>query len=195
MKRVRARPFANSFTLRIGALIFAAVMLVLVIASPFALRQIAKIHGINWMNLSNVGQTYGAVSALLTALALGGVVISLLYQARDVKTGREQASRTFHHELLRMEMEDPFYMDIMAAPWGSQVGLTDYDSLRENHFVHMWVSYWEGQYMLGEISDSTIRYFATSELFTSPAGRRYWSVTRSAKLTNYRGRLLRFARL
>jgi hypothetical protein len=93
--------------------------------------------------------------------------VSLLYQARDVKAAREQASRTFHHELLKMEMESPFYMDAMAVPWGLTVGLADYDSLRRNNFVHMWVSYWEGQYMLGELPDSEIRYSAASELFVS----------------------------
>jgi hypothetical protein len=77
--------------------------------SPIALQQLVRIHGVNWRRLSDVGQTYGAVCAFLTALALGGVVVSLLYQARDVKAAREQASRTFHHELLKTEMESPFY--------------------------------------------------------------------------------------
>jgi hypothetical protein len=95
MKRLDMRASVNSLTIRIGMLVFAVGVLVLVVISPIALQRIASIHGIKWMRLSNVGQTYGAVSALLTALALGGVVISLLYQARAFKTAREQASRTF----------------------------------------------------------------------------------------------------
>src|SRR5262245_47188884 len=102
------KAFASSLTIRLGALIFAAIMLALLIISPIALQQLVRIHGVNWTRLSEIGQTYGAVSALLTALALGGVV-SLLYQARDVKAAREQASRTFHNELLKIEMENPFY--------------------------------------------------------------------------------------
>ena len=180
MKRINIKAFVSPMTIRVGVLIFAAIMLGLVVISPIALQQLVRIHRVNWMRLSDVGQTYGAVSAFLTALALGGVVVSLLYQARDVKAAREQASRTFHHELLKMEMESPFYMDAMAAPWGLTVGLADYDSLRRNNFVHMWVSYWEGQYMLGELSDSEIRYSAASELFVSAAGRQYWSLTRNA---------------
>jgi hypothetical protein len=53
--------------------------LILVILSPLVLRLLASSFNLNWSNLSNIGQTYGAVSALITALALGGVVISLLY--------------------------------------------------------------------------------------------------------------------
>src|ERR1700689_1110198 len=123
MKRINVRTFTNSFTIRIGILIFATAMLALVVISPFALQWLARIHGLNWMSLSNVGQTYGAVSALLTALALGGVVISLMYQARDVKAARVQAERTFHNELLKMEMENPIYMNVIAAPFGVKAGL------------------------------------------------------------------------
>ncbi len=76
-----------------GVVIAAFVFLALVILSPFALRVLATSFGLNWSNLSNIGQTYGAVSALITALALGGVVVSLLYQARDVGTARSHAIR------------------------------------------------------------------------------------------------------
>ena len=142
MRRINIRVFA----VPVGALFFAICILALVIFSPVALQRIARIHGINWKYLSNVGQTYGAVSAFLTAVALGGVVISLLYQARSVRIAQEQAARTFHYDLLKMEMGDPFYMNVMAAPWGLRANLTDYDSLRQYHFGHMWVSYWEGKY-------------------------------------------------
>lgn len=195
MKRTSMRAFANLWTIRVGVLIFTAGMLALVVISPLALRQVARIHGINWARLSNIGQTYGAVSALLTALALGGVVISLLYQARDVKTTREQASRTFHHELLKMEMEDPLYMEALGAPWGLNLMLKDYDSLRQYNFVHMWVSYWEGLYMLREMSEQTVRHAAASELFNGAVGRRYWASSRLRRMKLVKGRHLQFAKI
>ena len=144
MKWSGIRAFTNLLVTRTLVLAFTIVMLALVAASPIALRWITRIPGIDWASLSNVGQTYGGISALLTALALDGVVMSLLYQARDVKTAKEQASRAVHQELLKKEMEDPFYMEILGIPWGLGMGLTDYDSLRRNHFIHLWVSYWEG---------------------------------------------------
>jgi Family of unknown function (DUF6082) len=122
MKWPGIRTPASLRTLQIVIAIFIAASIALVVASPIGLKWIAEIPGMNWANLSNVGQTYGAISALLTAPTFGGVVISLLYQARDVKISREQASRTFHHELLKMEMEDPFYMNVMAVPWGAGQG-------------------------------------------------------------------------
>ena len=193
--KISKRAFTNSWTLRIAVLILAAAILALVIASPIALQRIADLHGIKWIRLSNVGQTYGAVSALLTALALGGVVASLLYQARDVKTAREQTSRTIHQELMKMEMEDPFYMTIMGAPTMASRQQTDYDSLRRHHFIHLWVSFWEGQYVLREMSDSYLRDLVRRNLFVSRAGRQYWSVSRKIKLEGSEGRHLRFNRI
>jgi hypothetical protein len=92
-------------------------LLVLVVLSPLILEELGASVRINWAQLSNIGQTYGAVSALLTAMALLGVVASLFLQARDVKNSREQAWRTFHHELIRMELDDPLYMTALGAPW------------------------------------------------------------------------------
>jgi Family of unknown function (DUF6082) len=185
-----ARPLA----IRSGVLIATILVLVLVILSPFALRGIAQLPGMNWVRLSNVGQTYGGISALLAALALVGVVLSLLYQARDVNIAREQASRTFHNELLRMELEDPIYMEALGAPWGMQMA-TDYDSLRQFNFIHMWVSYWQSRYLLNELPETGLRTTAALELFNSKAGRDYWSANRATRMKISRGRGLQFARI
>src|SRR5215471_21034949 len=60
--------------------------LALVLISPILLRQLDRIKGIDWSLLSNIGQTYGAASAILSAVALIGISISLLVQVRQAKT-------------------------------------------------------------------------------------------------------------
>jgi hypothetical protein len=194
VRRIDFRYLGRSMLAPIGLLTLTIGILALVIASPIILKQVAKISGMNWTLLSNIGQTYGAVSALLSALALGGVVISTLYQVRDVGTAREQAARAVHFELLKMEMDDPEYMEVLAGPYGESVGLNDYDSLRKDHLVHMWVTFWEGRYELHEMSDENVRGDA-SDLFRSVEGRRYWLKARNNKLTLYKGRRHRFARM
>src|ERR1700730_8695689 len=42
--------------------------LTLVTASPLALRSLANLHQFDWPLLSNVGQTYGAISAMLVVI-------------------------------------------------------------------------------------------------------------------------------
>jgi hypothetical protein len=162
----------------LGIFSVSIAFLALVILSPLALRAIAGRFDLDWSNLSNIGQTYGAVSALITALALGGVVISLLYQARDVNAARSQAIRTFQFELLRMELEDADLMWASGAPWGTTAA-ADYRRLRQHIFVHMWLSFWESQFLLKEMSSKSVRG-AARELFNGEAAREYWENARAA---------------
>jgi Family of unknown function (DUF6082) len=173
-----------------GIVIASIVFLALVILSPLALRAVASPFGLNWSNLSDVGQTYGAVSALITALALGGVVISLLYQARDVSATRSQAIRTFQFELLRMELEDADLMWASGAPWGTTAP-ADYRRLRQHIFVHMWLSFRESQFLLNEMSSGSVRS-AAKEIFNGEAAREYWESFGDWRLTSNEGRRLQF---
>ena len=59
-------------------LLLTAGAMILVLLSPLAIYDLVAVHHTNWERLSYVGQTYGAVSALLDALALVGVVVSVL---------------------------------------------------------------------------------------------------------------------
>ncbi len=61
----------------------------------------------NWTRLSDVGQTYGAISAIVSAVALGGVAAALFFQARQAKAERIQAVRGFHRELIQMTIDEP----------------------------------------------------------------------------------------
>src|SRR5689334_21565470 len=88
----------------------------LVIFSPFALAALVHFK-VDWLELSNIGQTYGAVSALLSSLALAGVIVSLLYQSRSNRNATEQRIRTLQFELLKMAMADPSLMTASGAPW------------------------------------------------------------------------------
>ena len=144
--------------------IAAIAFLAAVILSPLALHALARSFDLNWSNLSDVGQTYSAVSALLTALALGGVVISLLYQAKDVSTARSQAIRTMHVDLLRMELEHEDYMWASGAPWGMAIP-ANYGHLRRHVYVHMLLSFWESQFLLREMSAEVARESARGCVF------------------------------
>jgi hypothetical protein len=149
-----------------------AAILALVALSPLALGFLAHYRN-NWPLLSNIGQTYGAVSALLSSIALGGVVLSLLYQARDSRTAREQTTRSLQLELIKMQMEDPALMTASGAPWGLTIP-AESEPIREFLYIQIWISYLYGSYIIGETSEPTLRYVFANELFRSRAGRSYW---------------------
>ena len=74
------------------------------VLSPFALTELAGFK-INWLKLSNVGQTYGAVSALLSSFALVGIAVSLLFASKySVITW---SSRTFAQLSRQVQVKIP----------------------------------------------------------------------------------------
>lgn len=165
----------------------------LVVLSPLGLAELAHFRS-DWTQLSNIGQTYGAVSAILSALALGGIIASLLYQARDSRIAHEQMGRTFQFDLIKLELEDPTLMAATGAPWSTDIP-SDFDSLRQFLYIQMWVTYLAVGYVTGEAPESTIRQVAALELFHSKAGRTYWSAVGQRQIVNSKGRRNHFYRL
>lgn len=177
------------------AILSAALIAVIgiVALSPFALVALAHFRH-DWNVLSNIGQTYGAVSALLSSLALGGIVVSLLYQARDSQNAREQTTRSLQRELIKMVMDDPSLMTAAGAPWGFNIPFES-GAIREHLYIQMWVSFLAGNYTIGELSDETVRDLAARELFCSEAGRRYWTEVGKLQIAHSSGRRNRFFRI
>src|SRR6266567_5312149 len=169
------------------------IAIILIALLPFALTGLEGLSK-DWGKLAKIGQAYGAISALVSSLALAGVVISLLYQARAGHTAREQTIRTLQQQLIMMQMEDPTLMTAMGAPWGLPIP-AESAKIREHLYIHMWTSFWAGNYVVGEITAPTVRKMARGELFNSRAGRTYWAAIRDNVLSTNEGRYWHFARI
>lgn len=154
----------------------------IVTASPLALGGLGGMAK-DWDRLSLIGQTYGAASALLSVLALIGISVSLILQARENKANREQALRVSHTDLMRKAMEDPLY----ARVWGALTPPGDFDSQREHMYVNLIISHWEMEYGLGAITEEHLRAIARG-LFAEEAGRRYWRFARPVRMISSMGR-------
>ena len=81
--------------------------IILILLSPLGLEKLSAIKGIDWIRLSDVGQTYGAASALVAGIALVGVVISIVLQMRSLAVSRIQMARAFHFDLIKFSIENP----------------------------------------------------------------------------------------
>jgi hypothetical protein len=174
---------------RIGIVTIAVIVLLgLVIVSPLALKELGLLHGMNWFQLSSIGQTYGAASALLTGLALIGVVGSMIYQARAIQSTVEQSSREHHFRLVEMAMNDPLYQ----LAWGSELAirLGDRDTYRQQVYVNLIISYWERDYIQGDVPEHALRIYLTS-FFGGEAGRTWWAKVRNLRLIAAKNRKAR----
>lgn len=165
-------------------LLLVIVSVGLVVASPLALNAFGD-GRVDWNRLSDIGQTYGAVSAIIAAVALLGVMISLVIQGREAKSARQTAQRGHLLDLLRMAMDDPRYMEC----WGPYLTST-FASEGQFAYVNLIVAHWHAEYEVGEMSDALLRATAAG-VFASVPGRAYWRSTGTFWRDNYTARRAR----
>ncbi|GAA4496370.1 hypothetical protein GCM10023191_038330 [Actinoallomurus oryzae] len=140
----------------------------------------------SWARRGNIGQTYGAAAALLSVLALGGVAVSLVLQARESKANREHASRLIHTDLLKMAMDDPAYLEC----WGPYSSATDPVTQRQAMYVNLILSYWESRWELGQFSEVHLRE-AAAHMFRATPGRNFWADNRALRIDTSESRRAR----
>jgi hypothetical protein len=90
-------------------------LLGLIASTPFMLAALAPANP-DWGKLSDISQTYGAVSVVFSAVALAGVALSLLYQVRQARTSNEQAIRDSHLQLTTLALSDPDLLQAWSPP-------------------------------------------------------------------------------
>jgi hypothetical protein len=179
MGRGRARA-----VLQVSLVLVALAGLALVLASPLVLTRFEDGGGDrDWRRLSEIGQTYGAVSALLSALALGGVVVSLVLQRQSARLEREQAQRALHIELMRMAIENPDLQDCFG-PFGDGLPETE---RRQWTYINQVVLLSEMRFEVGGVDEAWVRGSAY-ELFGSPISRRWWAYVRDRRTPSSRRR-------
>jgi Family of unknown function (DUF6082) len=177
----------------IVVLVLSLLGLGFVLLSPLFLQALNSSITADWTRLSEIGQTYGAASAILAMLALGGIAFSLYFQARQARADQVQAIRQHHLELMRMTLDDPA---LYLPSWGPLDELTI--RRRQQHiFTNLITAYFWMGYETGVISDTELRhYFA--DIFKGEVARRYWSRSRSGWgviVSPNRGRQRRFVRI
>ncbi|WP_147268699.1 DUF6082 family protein [Sphaerisporangium album] len=176
-RKLRPLPSRSSVSHLVPFLTVLLVLLavVLVALSPLALDVLDD--GGKWSQRSEIGQTYGAAAALISVFALTAITVSLVLQAREAKLAREQASRTTHNELITMALENPLYREC----WGVFSDEKDENSLKQQLYMNLIVSYWQTRFELGTFSETHLRHGAAS-IFSARPGRTFWKDAREARI-------------
>lgn len=158
------------------------VFLGLALTSPVLFGWLFKLFGdANLVRLSNIGQAYGAISALLTALSLIGIVGSILLQSAELRAAREQAIRSFHSDLLLESMRDPELLGVLSPVGGS--GDAAVRAKKRAMYANLWMAYWIMRYRVGRLSNDDLHRIS-GNLFRTRPGRNYWGAVRDV----WRGR-------
>jgi Family of unknown function (DUF6082) len=107
-------------------------------------------NGGDWITLSNVGQAYGGVSAILSGLAFCGIACSIFLQWRQNRLTQLTASRERQFELVKLAMADPDLM--FQREEGESI-----QTHTQKMYYNLWVSHWAMLLELGAISESELR--------------------------------------
>jgi hypothetical protein len=158
-------------------LVLAMLSLGLILVTPVALGLFPDDDSARWERLSFIGQTYGAGSAILSVIALGGVAVSLLLQSREARAAREQALRALHVDLIKLALDDPLYLGC----WGPFSGSTNVDDRRRHMYTNLIVSHWQMMWEIGGLNERHLRLLAR-ELFAGEVGRRFWGLMGDVRL-------------
>lgn len=145
--------------------VFTAVVIAL---TPLLLQAVAPASK-DWAQLSDISQTYGAISVLFSAAALVGVVASLAYQARQTEIANDEAQRASHRELVLAAINDAHLM-VCWEPGPLSMSL---QTRKQLWFSNLILHHWYADYRLKRINDGALRVLLAGH-FKGEAARRHW---------------------
>lgn len=175
-RRTSIRSIKSALTTTV-LLLIALTAVALIGLSPIAL---GVFHGPTdkWERFSFIGQTYGAASAIVSVLALVGIVLTLSYQARETKLAREETRRQAIGDLLKMAMDDP---DLDEC-WGPVPESDDPKTRKQLLYTNMIIAEWSLSFGTRALPEARLRVIA-NEMFQGQVGRDYWRNAREARLS------------
>jgi hypothetical protein len=179
-RKHRSEPMGNGrrwgFLLAILGLTF---VVSIVAWSPLLMHQLLG-DSLPWPTLANVGEAYGGASALLSAAALCGIGISLLFQSRQTRQELMSLHIQRHFDLIRLALDNPEFFEVIDGI------VLDDRSGRQKVYANLTLNYWMTMWELGEIGEATLRNLTTG-MFRSPIAREWWSQVHET-WTTVRGR-------
>lgn len=165
MKRLPSRSLVLTGMLTI------VTAVIIIVVSPLILVLLNKFLNLNWIQLSNIGQSYTGVSALLSAGAFIAVAITVRLQAKQTRLIQQQATRTMQFELLRMVLNQPeVYGPIVSGP----IHQSNKDHERQHLFATMWIQYACFAYQTNEVGEDILRNEIFAFTFAGEEGRRWY---------------------
>ncbi|MEU5394635.1 DUF6082 family protein [Streptomyces tibetensis] len=129
-----------------------------------------------WDRLSEISQTYAAVSIPLSGAALLGVVWSLTLQTRQARVDNEDRSRAAIRELLMRSIED----DNLLVCWAPPASPMTREQYRQATFINAVYNGWRAEYLNGMITDEVLLSTALRTM-KGEIGRSHWNATKSLR--------------
>jgi hypothetical protein len=144
-------------------------LVAMIVASPWLMGSFVS-RSTDWHELSEIGQAYGGVSAILSGLAFCGIAVSLILQWRQVRLTQVMTERERHFELVKMAVDDP---TLMFTP----IPVTSGAEQRRWMVFNLWVAHWAMLWDTRSINQVVLRKLFDG-LFSDDLALKYWVVSR-----------------
>ncbi len=190
---VRAGASANRRRFLIGSVLAASLAIgsVSFLAAPALILWINEsLTDDELARMSNAGQAYGGLSALLSGFATFAVAGALLLQIRQIRMSQAQGVRMIQIELMGMLVHNP-----ELRPISPTLGDVARDQRLRDIYTNLILRYLEMGYEIGYFPARSIRSELVSQ-FAVEDIRRFWERTRSIQLSSIMNKAQRrFAQL
>jgi hypothetical protein len=168
------------------SLLTAAALIAVVLLSPLLLEAATKVMSGGWSLLSDVGQTYGAASAILSSFALIGIVLSIAVSLKQSRIGQQDAARSMQFELMKLQLDDPTLSSSLPPDAsGDRIAVW-----RRSIYRNMTFMYLRSSYFTEDISPDALRLQA-GIIFRNAEARAWWPQARPAYAAGSRLRMER----
>ena len=122
--------------------------------------------------IGNMGTILSVIATITSSIALIGVAVGLILQARQLRADQLQTMRALQLELIRMAIDKPeLGLDSFLAK-----DVDRKDSSRV-YYLNLWVKYLEMNYSFGTASKASIG-LQMARMFESEFPRIWWTVSR-----------------
>jgi hypothetical protein len=144
-----------------------------------------------WQHWALIGETFGALSAMLSGLALVALVITFTLQFRELKTQRTELSqqrealsrtaeanlRMLHMELTKLALND----EVLADVWPAYSELSR-DRRRQFLYINLILQQVMLEARITHVADAQVEA-NLRHLLQGPIIREYWAATRAARMS------------
>jgi Family of unknown function (DUF6082) len=113
--------------------------------------------------------TLSIIATITSSIALIGVAVGLILQARQLRTTQVQASRQFHLDIMKMRIENPVLSFSNDADTPDKI---------RGWYLNLYVKYLETGHVLGTFSEASVS-LQTKDVFESQFSRQWWEAVRN----------------
>jgi hypothetical protein len=152
-----------------------------------------------WSARANVGDSFGVINALVSGLALAGLIVTLWLQSRELALQRtelamqrdsldqsrmelyrsaEASLRMLHVDLIRMSIDD----QSLAAVWPPLQPGAPHEKERQYLYANLIYQYIWLSLRISDYSDEEVQN-RLRYMFTSPLMREYWRAASRARMS------------